>query len=68
MNIAITDRAHLDAIRRTRALEDAVDQLRRSASALVAAANGEPRDIRKAVLDSMHARLQSMLIELKQLT
>ena len=64
----VTDRQHLDAIRRTRALQDAVDQLRRGVSALAAASNGEQRTMRKALLDTIHDRLQSMLQELRQLT
>jgi hypothetical protein len=55
------------AIKRSQALTFAIDQLRRGASALTAAANGEPNAMRQAVLASIHQRLQSMLAELRAL-
>lgn len=64
----VTDRQHLDNIRRTKALEHSIDMLRRAVSALGAASNGEPREMRKALIDSIHTRLSSAIAELRQLT
>jgi hypothetical protein len=60
--------ANLDAIKRRQALDYGIDQLRRCISAASAASHGEPNAMRAAVLQSVHQRLSSMLVELRALT
>jgi hypothetical protein len=57
-----------EAKRRTLALQDATDMTRRAASAIAAARCGEPDELRRAVLESVDARLTSLLEQLRQLT
>ena len=49
------------------ALTDSVDMCRRAAAAALAAANSEPDDMRRAVLESAHDRLLSLLAQLQAL-
>jgi len=58
----------LDAIKRSQALTYGIDQLRRARSAIAAASHDEPRELRRAVLQSSADRLASMLRELTALT
>jgi hypothetical protein len=57
-----------DAITRTQALTHGIDQLRRAASAVLAAGSGEADGLRHAVLHDAHRRIESMVRELQALT
>jgi hypothetical protein len=66
MNAAIT--IDYEVKRRTLALQDACDTVRRASSAVAAAAYGEPDAMRFAVLEAVQKRLCSLLTQLKALT
>jgi hypothetical protein len=55
------------AKQRSLALHDACDMCRRAASAIAAAACGEPDALREAVLQSVHVHLNSLLAQLRAL-
>jgi hypothetical protein len=63
MNVAIDHEAQ----QRTLALHDAISHCRRAACAAGAAACGEPDALREAVLQSVHVRLNSLLVQLQKL-
>ena len=60
-------RAELASITRTKAREHAIDQLRRTLSALNAALNDEPSSARSTALHSIRGRVVAMIAELRAL-
>jgi hypothetical protein len=66
--MAVTMTIDCEAKRRTLALQDACDTVRRASSAVAAAACGEPDALRFAVLETVQRQLCSLLTQIKALT